>query len=403
MIFGKERPQESNKTMLKMLNGFSPTFSSFSGEAYDSDVVRSAVDAIARNAGKLKPRHIRRIEGSIQHPNSSLERLLQLRPNPYMDAYTFYYKVVTQLYMQNNAFIYIAWDPSGSVKGFYPVLASQVEFLESAGEIFCKFRFMGGQMVTLPYSEIIHLRRFFYKNDLYGETSDRALNPTLELLNTTNQGIANAVKSSAFLRGLLKFTQMLKPEDMKKQRDYFVQDYLDITNNGGIAATDVKADYIPLNSDPKMVDAKQMETIEKKVYKYFNVNEAIVTSNYNETQWSAFYESVIEPLAIQMSLEFTAKLFTDREKGHGNEIIFEANRLQYASTRTKIELIRTVTPLGLLTLNESREIFNLGPVEDGDKRIMSLNFVDADKANQYQLGKEGDEENDDNDSNLSDE
>jgi hypothetical protein len=210
--------------------------------------------------------------------------------------------------------------------------------------------------------------------------------PTLELINTTNQGLVNAVKSSASLRGLLKFSAMLRPEDMKAQRDAFITDYLDITNNGGIAATDAKAEYVPLSSDPKMIDAKQMELIEDKIYKYFNVNAAIVKSDYTEQQWNAFYESVIEPIAVQLSLEFTSKVFTDREQGWGNEIMFESNRLQYASNQTKVLLVQTLMDRGLMSMNEAREIFNLAPIEEGDKRIISLNFVDASIANQYQIG-----------------
>lgn len=372
MIFGRQPKRERVQTQLKMLNGYAPVFTSFSGDAYDSDVVRSAVDAIARNAAKLKPKHIRRVNGRIEEVGSDIEKLLSLRPNPFMDAYTFYYKVVTQLYLKNNSFVFVDFDEvTKKIRGFYPINAATIEFLEYEGSIYVKFHFMGGQQKVLPYEDLIHLRRFFYRNDLYGEPSDQALYPTLQLIQTTDEGIANAVKSSAFLRGILKFTSMLKPEDMKRQRDLFVQDYLDITNNGGVAATDAKADYIPLNNEPKMVDDKQMEAIRKKIYNYFGVNEKIIQSNYTEDEWNAFYESTIEPLAIQMSLEFTSKLFTDGERARGNEIIFEANRLQYASMTTKLNLMQMVDR-GAMTPNEWRAAMNLAPIEGGDEPIRRL-------------------------------
>ncbi|MFV9511813.1 phage portal protein [Tepidibacillus sp. LV47] len=387
MIFGKNNKEPTNTTYLKLLSSYIPTFSPFGDEAYDSDLVRAAVDTIARNAAKLKPKHIRRVNGDIIPQDSQIQRLLQTRPNPYMDAFTFYYKVITQLYLKNNSFIFIDADPTGNVRGFYPLNASTIELLEARGEIFVRFTFLGGDRVILPYTSLIHLRRHFYKNDFYGETNDTALLPTLELINTTNQGIINAIKSSANLRGLLKFSQaMLKPEDIKKERDRFVTEYMDITNNGGVAALDAKADYIELKNDPKIIDKDTMNHIKQTVYDYFGVNENIIQSKYTEDEWNAFYESTIEPLAVQMSLEFTSKLFTEREQGFGNEIIFEANRLQYASTKTKVQLINTMMPLGILTINEAREILNLAPVEDGDKRLVSLNFVNAQIQDQYQLG-----------------
>jgi hypothetical protein len=137
-----------------------------------------------------------------------------------------------------------------------------------------------------------------------------------------------------------------------------------------------------------MVSHDQMSLIESKVYKYFNVSEPIVKSEYNEEQWNSFYESVIEPLAIQLSLEFTAKLFSNGQKNKGNEIVFESNRLQYASNKTKIEVVQMLMDRGMMSVNQGLEVFNLPPVEGGDKFIMSLNFVDKDIANQYQLGKQ---------------
>lgn len=388
-LLGRYDTPKRDLTRLQMMNGYTPQFTNFGDDAYSSDIVRATINAIATNASKLKAKHIRKLNGIAEHVNSKIEYLLSVRPNPYMSAYDFYYKVITQLYTKNNSFILIQTE-GFEVTGFYPIQSSQVELLEAQNEMYARFRFTTGKVLTVPYSQVIHIRRFFNENDMYGESNSRALLPTLELLNTTNEGIINAVKSSAYLRGLLKFSQsMLKPEDIKKQTDQFVTDYMSISNNGGIAGIDAKADYIDLKSNPTMVSGDQMSLIEEKVFKYFNVNKKIIMSEYSESEFDAFYESVIEPLAIQLSLEFTSKLFTDREKGFGNEIIFEANRLAYVSTKTKIELINTLMPLGLMSLNEARELFNMSAVEDGDKRLVSLNYVDSTKQNQYQVGEQG--------------
>jgi HK97 family phage portal protein len=407
-IFGKEPKQLTNETQFKFMNGFTPVFSNFGDDPYTSDVVRSAIHVVASNAAKLKPKHIRRISKDVQHVNGPLERVLTVRPNEFMSAYDFIYKVVTQRELYNNAFVYIKWDRfDGSIKGFYPVDMASMELVEAQGILFIKFQFPNGKKLTAPYDEFIHLRKFYNKNDIFGEGNTETLLPTLDLIHTTDEGISNAVKSSAFLRGLIKFTNaMLKPEDIKRQRDAFVADYLDVSNNGGIAALDAKAEYHELKSDPKMVDDKQMTVIEEKVYKYFNVNKSIVMSDYTEDQWNAFYENVLEPIAIQLSLEFSSKLFTDREQGHGNEIIFEANRLQYASNKTKVSMVRDIMPLGILSKNEAREIFNLSPIEGGDEFVQTLNVVNAAKADMYQLGKnkslKGGETDDDEEDSTSD-
>jgi HK97 family phage portal protein len=365
---------------------YNPVFTTFGNDAYSSDVVRSTIHAIATHTGKLKAKHIRRNGSVIEPISSNVERLLSVRPNPYMNSFDFLYKVVTQLYLKNNAFILIQTE-GFEVVGFYPINSTNVEMLEVNDELYTRFRFLNGKELTVPYSQVIHLRRFYNENDIYGESNSQALLPTLELLHTTSEGISNAVKSSAHLRGILKFTTaMLKPEDMKKQVDDFVDQYMSVSNNGGIAGIDSKADYQELKSNPILIDAAQMNAIEEKVYKYFNVNKKVVMSECTEEEFDSFYETVIEPIALQLSLEFSSKLFTNREQGFGNQIIFEANRLAFLSTKTKLQMIQELVPLGILSLNEAREILNMAEIEQGDKRIVSLNYVDVSLANQYQVG-----------------
>lgn len=398
-IFGR-KPQGtlSNSTQFKLLNDFDSKFYNFDGDLYDSDVVRTCIHAIASNAAKLKPTHIL----EEQTKSSNIERLLQYRPNEYMNTYDFIYRIVSQLYSTNNAYVYIKTE-FGRVLGLYPLNYSTCELKEYAGEMYVTFEFKTSKKVTIPYSELIHVRRHFNRNDMFGEDGLTPLNPTLNVMDTVNQGIVNAIQASARLRGLLKFSQSLRPEDLRKQKDDFVRDYLGTNNDGGIAALDAKAEFHELKSDIKMVDDRQMALIRDNVYRYFNISEKIITSNYSEDEYNAFYSSVIEPIAIQLSLEFTSKIFTEREKGHGNQIVFSAERLTFANNNTKARLINTLLPLGVLSINEARTILELSPIEDGDKHLVSLNYVDLSKANEYQLGKEDNYEgkaNEDNDQQL---
>ncbi|WP_223192599.1 phage portal protein [Paenibacillus sedimenti] len=395
-VFSKFAGAIGSALKLRFLSGYTPTFTPFGDNTYESDVVRSTIDAIARNAAKIKAKHVRGKGGSI---GGAIERLLSVRPNPKENAYIFLYKVITQLLLRSNAFILIDRADAMEryrVRGFYPVDCVQAEMLETQNERFIRFRMKQGQTYTVPYADVIHLRRFYYSDSDFGSSNEKPLLPTLELIHATNQGIINAIKSSAFVRGILKFTQNLNPADRKKQTDDFINDYLNPENGGGIAATDVKADFTPLNNDPKMIDAKQMALIEQKVYKYFGVNEKIINSSYNEDEWNAFYESVIEPIAVQISLETTVKVFTENEQSHGNEIVYEANRLQYASVKTKLDLMQMVDR-GAMTPNEWREAFNMGPIDGGDKPIRRLDTAEVTTKPVKQTTPKGGEEEDDDD------
>jgi len=377
----------------ELLSGSTAIFTPWSGDAYSNDIYRAAVDAIARNAAKLKGSHVIHYPDRNEPAKSSkLNRLLQVQPNPYMSAFDMLYKMVTHYFLYNNAFAYLQKDGRGQVVGIYPLKAMHVDFLtDHSNELYCKFLFSNSREVILPYADIIHLRRNFNENDLLGDPNT-ALGPALELAHTQNEGYINAIKTSANIRGILKFTQIMAPEKLKEEKERFINDYLSIANDGGVVATDQKMEYDPIEIKPVVIDDKQIQAIKTKIYDYLGVSEAIVNSSYNEEQWAAFYESTLEPIAVQMSLEFTRKIFNEREQAFGNTIIFESGRLQFSSTKTKVNLIAQLIPYGLLTINQALEILNLPGVEDGDKRLQTLNVVDALKANQYQLGVNANEE-----------
>ena len=185
----------------------------------------------------------------------------------------------------------------------------------------------------------------------------------------------------------MKFEQLMNPEKLREESRKFTEQYLSMNNNGGVVSTDQKMSYSPINSNPVNIDSEQIRAIQTKIYNYLGISEKIVNSSYTEDEWCAFYESTIEPIAVQLSLEFTRKIFTEREQAFGNRIIFESSRLQFASNSTKVNVIKELVPYGILTINQALEILNLPAVEDGDRRLQTLNVVNAQKADQYQIGE----------------
>ncbi|WP_260458196.1 MULTISPECIES: phage portal protein [unclassified Clostridium] len=390
-IFGRRDSKEiqSEKSRVEVMNGGPAIFTQFSGNAYESDIYRSAVDSIARNVAKLKPVHVVTIDRNRKDGDNSLNRILQVRPNPYMTSYDMIYKIVTHYYLYNNAFAYLQKDENGKLTGIYPLSPVNMEYLtDLTGELYCRFFFIGDKQVTLPFRDVFTIRRFYNSNDLLGDKNTAILN-TLDLAHTQNEGIANSIKSSATIKGLLKYNQILSPENLKKEKEEFIKDYLSISNNGGIAALDSKMDYVPLEIKGTVIDSDQLLAIKQKIYDYLGVSEKIVNSTYNEDEWSAFYESVIEALGVQISLELTDKIFTQREQAFGNSIIMEANRLQFASNTTKVNMLKELMPLGLFTVNQALEILNLPSVEDGDRRVQTLNVANTKIVDEYQMNKKG--------------
>lgn len=239
--------------------------------------------------------------------------------------------------------------------------------------MFVQFQFSGMavKQLTIPWDDLAVLRKDFLNSDIGGESNLPLLN-TLEVVGTLDKGLENAVKSTANLRGILKSTKaMLSPEDIKRQKDTFVQDYMNLENEGGIASLDATQEFREINLKPTTAAAEDAKAYRDRIYRYFGINEAIIESKYTEAQYDAFYESRIEPFLVALSLELTRKIFTDREISYGGEVWYESNRLQYASAKTKISMVALVDR-GLMTPNEYRSLFNMAPYEGGDEFILRL-------------------------------
>lgn len=387
MIFGKKQT-EVTRTQLQMLNGYNAQFTTLDGNTYDSKVARECIDRIATHCAKLIPKHI---QDSIGNPiKGEINFLLQNQPNPIMSKFDFIYKTISMLYTDSNAFVYIAKDKEGMITGFYPVLALNYNLLQDAGNnIFLQFKFINGQTYTIPYLELIHLRLFYNKNDIFG-TGNKVLKTDLETAHTASEGIKNAIKTANNLKGIIKYTNsMLKEKDIKENKENFVNDFINLENESGIAALDAKAEFQEVNMKPITLDKEQLEQVNYNIFDYFGISEKIVRNNFNAVEWNAFFEGVIEPRAIQMSDAFTNKIFSHKARKDGHKILFTANRLQYASLDSKINLIKVAGSYGLLTKDDGREILDMSPLggDEGTKILQSLNNIDSSIANNYQGGK----------------
>ena len=356
-------------------------FYSWNGDLYKSDIIRSCIRPFYRSIGKLAAKQVRNNGKELKISPDIYIKILLEEPNPYMTGQMLQEKLAVQFALNNNAFAFINRDDNGYAMEIYPLPAVAVEAIYDAQYmLYLRFTFLNGKTVTFPYEDIIHLRQDFNNNDIFGESNIDALMGLMEIVNTTDQGIVKAIKNSAVIKWLLKFKQALRPEDIKAQTAAFVSSYLNVDSESavGAAGVDTKADVEQVKPMDYVPNAVQNEKTIQRIYNYFNTNEKIIQSKFNEDEWNAYFEAVIEPVSMQLSNEFTRKIFSRRERGFGNRIIFESNALEYASMQTKLNLLQMVDR-GALTPNEWRLIMNMSPIEGGDEAIRRLDTALANK------------------------
>lgn len=390
-----------NLRYAKILNGMAPVFTSFGTDVYASDLTKGAVRCIANEASKLSPRHILTDcrTGLQKQVGSDINRLLKYAPNPYMTTSDFLNKIVFLREKYMNCYIYPAYKkiPLGNGKhkrkytGLYPLDPMGAEYLEDErGVLWVKFIFGNGYSYTMKYSDVIHWRKDYFENefcggDANGNPDTEAERKLLETDHAVTEGMEKAVKLSMGARGILKMATMLADETLEQEREKFEEKLA--SSKSGIMVADLKSEYIPLKIDPKVIDKDTVELIETRILANRGVSIGIYNGDFNEEQYQAFYEKTLEPLIVSLGQCFTKTLFTQRELDIGNEIIFYNQGLMFTSVENKIKSADIMSKVGVLTDNQIAAIFGYPPFEGGDTRHMSLNFINRDIADTYQLSK----------------
>lgn len=400
---------QSNSSLqyAKILDGTYPAFSQFGQNIYVSDVVQNCIDIIATECSKLQPKHTYTANTGVQQiPKSSINRLFKFSPNELMTTSEFIEKVIWLLFMDYNCFIYPTYDvytEGGNQQtyytGFYPLKPSQVDFLQDpTGTLLIKLRFSNGDSYTLLYSDIIHIRKKFSVNEIMGggangQPDNAALLKVLDINDTVLQGLGKAIKSSLAINGILKINTMLDDAGQKSERKR-LEDAIE-AGSSGIVALDLKGEYVPLKVEPKMIDKDTMQFLQDKVLNWYGVSMPILTGDYTDEQYQAFYEKTLEPILIRLGQAFSKCLFSTRELDVGNEIIFYQKDMMYLSTNAKLNLLKTAGEQGLLSDDQKLAILGYPPLEDGtgSRRTQSLNYIDTSLINQYQLKGNGGKNN----------
>lgn len=358
-LFGnRPKPKGDFGGTFKLLNGYTPRFTSFSGGVYESELIRAAINARATHISKLQVQMI----GSAR---PALQAKMKHGPNEFQTWSQFLYRLSTLLDVHNTAFITPIWDEFGQPSGVYTPLPDRCEIVQYNNVPYLRYEFSWGQKAAVELEYCGIMTKYQYRHDFFGE-NNRALFPTMELIHMQNQGIEEGVKSAATYRFMAQLNNFSKAEDLANERKRFTAENFSHDADGGglLLFPNTYSNIQQITAKPWVVDAEQMKAIKESVFEYFGVNEDVLENKAFGDAWAAFYEGCVESFAIQFSEVMSKALFTLRERSNGNKVMATSNRLQYMSNADKLAVAQTMADRGLMTRNELREIFNLPPLDD---------------------------------------
>lgn len=394
------RKTPKNTHFAPSFDAYSPIYSQFGTNIYASDVVQQALKCIVDEMKKLNPMHIR-YNGNDPVPVKSTVQDVLNEPNPLMTTSEFLEKICWLLLMNYNCFIiptYWTWvdDKTGAERRYYealyPINPVQVDFIEDAsGRLFTEFRFRNGYTTTIPYDDVIHIKYNFSVSQYMGgnecgQPDHAALLETLKLNDVLLKGVAKAMKASYAVNGVVKYNTMLDQQKTEAAIRELEQKLA--ANESGFLPLDLKADFTPIEHKSELVNNDVLRFIDEKILRTWGIPIEILEGSASKEIYEAFYQRCLEPLIRSISQAFTQKLFTRREKAFGNRIELYPEDLIFMTVSQKIEMVNLLSPTGAMLENEKRTTFGLMPLEElAGKRFMSLNWINADKADQYQVGK----------------
>lgn len=373
-----------HRPQMKAVNGYfstftsyAPSFSTWTGGLYEAELTRSAIESGAEHASKLKPE----ISGTAK---ARATKSLALQPNPWMTTPQFIKRVWTILQVCDTCIIVPVLDADMLQVGYYPVLPSKCTAYDVQGELWLQLQFPNGKTTLVEWSSVGVMTRHQYKSDLFGDPSHDVLKPTLDLIAMQSQAEAEAIKQGAQVRFIGKFSQNLSPDDMREKQREFNRQNLSAENNGGIAVYDRLFESVtPVTPNSYTVDSAQMQRIEKSVYRYFGTNEDIVLNKATEDVFNSYYEGRIEPFAVQLGAALTCMTYSRYEIANHNEITFSANRLEFASNKTKLDVATALFDRGIWSGNDVADVFQTAHYDGGEKHVIRGEYIDLDLISEH--------------------
>lgn len=373
-LFRRPKATAQVNNYFKMLDGYTPVFTTYDGGVYEMELTRACIHAFANHCSKLQPN----VEGADKR---GLQMLLNNKPNIFMTSSQFLYKCATYYKARNTCFIVPILDEFDRLVGYYPVNPDQVEIIDVNGEPWLRYRFKSGDVAAMELSRCGVVSRYLYNSDIVGENNN-ALNPTLQLLHVQNQGITEGIKNSAGFRFMATASNFTIGKDLQNARKNWVEENMKADAGGLALFPNTWSNIQQIQSKAEIVDPEQLKVIQDRAFIYFGSNEDILKNKAVGDSWSAYYEGEVEPFAIQLSQAMTCMTYNNNERTRGNAIVWSANRMQYMTNADKLQVSTQLFDRGVLSLNGVMDIWNMPHVPDGDKRYIRKEYTEVSQLDQ---------------------
>lgn len=317
--------------------------------------------------------------------------------NMFLTKFNVFKKIVEDVILKGNAYLYITRDEAGHPKALTYLRPSQVaiQYNELTQDLY--YLVTSSNKVTkkkILDKDMCHF--VMHSNDgVNGLSIISYATRTIDSANATEQSAKQFFDSGCSINGIVR---LKNPIVSDKQRNDIRQNWSQIhggDNCSGVCVLSGVEDFTPITSDPnksQMLETRRFNITE--VARWFNINPILLGdlshTAYNDIEAAniEFVQHTLLPWIEMIQNELTRKLIVNKKR----YIDLDENVLLKSNKTNMANYCKTLVTGGIMTPNEARAQLGLNPMDGCDRLIIAYSKIDDNTINTN--GKDNDKEED---------
>lgn len=322
-------------------------------------------------------------ENNILEDNIS--RLLNLSPNPEMNAFVWRLVMIQQAIINGNSYAEIERDGIGRPIALWPLESCRMDLQRTiSGQLVYKYADPEGGDIFFSPRDIFHVRNFHTKNGLVGQGIVSYAREVLGIQIAADEMASGIFHNSGIPSGILKHPAKLSDEAYKRLKESWDKQQGG-KKSGSTSILEEGMTYEAVNIDPEalqFLESRQFGILEVARFlgvpptKLFDVTAATYSNVENANLEVA--TDTLDSWATNLEMEADVKILSNRFGGRFTQ--FDLYSIFRGDMKTRADYFKAMMSVAAITPNQIRNLEGLPPyAKGGNYYIATNNFTPVER------------------------
>lgn len=365
-------------------------------DCLNTDTVIACLNIRASTIAKMPIKVYKKTEKGKEVVNDEVSYLLNTRPNPYQTPTQFKKLISCNVDIYGDAFVWIE-TKKGMPFALWHLNPLQCDFANVNGNLWLTVN-INNVPKRIKYENILHFTDINFNtmtdDTVKGKSKLDIARTTIGNVRSSYELLEKYYQDGTLSKGIISTSETLN----KETKDAIKVGWREL--NGGISNSDIAIvdgglEYKPISNtfaDMCIVELSKLnkENIATVFQVPLHMINALDRSTFNNIQQQSldFVGNIIQPLLTDWEEEIVYKLFTKEKQEKGYYAKFDERVALRSDDKTRAEYYKMMLESGVYSINDVLHLEDKNGIgELGDKHRVSLNYIDLEKADEYQLNK----------------